>query len=240
MTAPPQPPAWYPDPGAAGALRWWDGTAWTQHVAPAHPVFVPVRSTDGLAIASLITALMGIPIVPIVLGFVARGRIERSGGRSDGNGLAMAGIVIGFIQIVIGIAFIALLIAGFAAIDTQSGGFGSAPSAASDRDAIDQRVATFEEGLNQDDGHLICFGVFSAALASSYNGTPQTCERRWTAIARSYPDVRLRVLSAAVDGDHARAKVKLTARRTGQSSRNVYDLVRAGDGWRIDSEPKRR
>ena len=32
---PPPPPGWYPEPGA-GALRWWDGTRWTEarHVPP--------------------------------------------------------------------------------------------------------------------------------------------------------------------------------------------------------------
>lgn len=38
---PPQPAGsarradWYPDPRAAGLVRWWDGTAWTEHTGPA-------------------------------------------------------------------------------------------------------------------------------------------------------------------------------------------------------------
>jgi Protein of unknown function (DUF2510) len=28
------PAAWYTDPGGSGHLRWWDGTAWTAHLAP--------------------------------------------------------------------------------------------------------------------------------------------------------------------------------------------------------------
>jgi hypothetical protein len=47
------PPGWYPDPGDASALRYWDGRAWTEHVraaissppplpnAPARPASVP-------------------------------------------------------------------------------------------------------------------------------------------------------------------------------------------------------
>jgi hypothetical protein len=26
-------PGWYPDPNDADTVRWWDGTAWTAHVA---------------------------------------------------------------------------------------------------------------------------------------------------------------------------------------------------------------
>lgn len=28
------PPGWYPDPSGHPGMRWWDGTAWTQHVGP--------------------------------------------------------------------------------------------------------------------------------------------------------------------------------------------------------------
>ncbi len=50
MLPPPPPPppivrvaaGWYPDPSGAPALRWWDGTGWTGHVADDHrPAEVP-------------------------------------------------------------------------------------------------------------------------------------------------------------------------------------------------------
>lgn len=28
-------PGWYPDPSASAQMRWWDGTQWTEHIAPA-------------------------------------------------------------------------------------------------------------------------------------------------------------------------------------------------------------
>lgn len=38
--APLPPSGWYADPGTPGQLRWWDGTAWSEHVAAAQ---VPTR-----------------------------------------------------------------------------------------------------------------------------------------------------------------------------------------------------
>ncbi|MDP9168304.1 MAG: DUF2510 domain-containing protein, partial [Actinomycetota bacterium] len=35
MTTPPTPADWYPDPENSAGLRYWDGTAWTEHRAPA-------------------------------------------------------------------------------------------------------------------------------------------------------------------------------------------------------------
>jgi hypothetical protein len=34
MTTPPTPAGWYPDPEQAGHLRYWDGSAWTEHRSP--------------------------------------------------------------------------------------------------------------------------------------------------------------------------------------------------------------
>ena len=56
--------------------------------------------TNGLAIASLICSCAGLFFVPaipgIVLGFVARSQIKRSNGAQRGDGLAIAGIIVGF------------------------------------------------------------------------------------------------------------------------------------------------
>jgi uncharacterized RDD family membrane protein YckC len=37
------PPGWYPDPSGQPALRWWDGTAWTAHLAQPQPPIAPAR-----------------------------------------------------------------------------------------------------------------------------------------------------------------------------------------------------
>jgi hypothetical protein len=58
------------------------------------------RKTSGLAIASLVCSLAGLLLIPLVLGivfgFVARSQIKNSNGTQGGEGLALAGIIIGF------------------------------------------------------------------------------------------------------------------------------------------------
>lgn len=60
-------------------------------------------STNGLAIASLILSiisLLGIgSVIGIIFGFVSRAQIRRSGGAQKGAGLALAGIIIGFVTL---------------------------------------------------------------------------------------------------------------------------------------------
>ena len=66
--------------------------------------FVPVAKTNGFAIASLVCSLLWIfgltGVLAIVFGFVARSQIKQSGGGQRGNGLALAGIIIGFISVI--------------------------------------------------------------------------------------------------------------------------------------------
>jgi hypothetical protein len=60
----------------------------------------PSRKTNGLAIASLVCSILGFLVIPLVLGivfgFVARSQIKNSNGTQGGQGLALAGIIIGF------------------------------------------------------------------------------------------------------------------------------------------------
>jgi hypothetical protein len=115
-------PGWYPDPAHPGAVRWWDGERWSEHNAPAAPMTpVYASGTDGMAIASLITALVGVPIVPIILGHMSRTRIRESGGLKSGDGLAIAGLVIGYIQLVILVIVIIAIVA--AASGSSSSGY---------------------------------------------------------------------------------------------------------------------
>jgi hypothetical protein len=57
------------------------------------------QGTNGLAIASFVTSLFGLTILAIIFGHIARGQIATTG--QGGSGLATAGLVIGYIFLVI-------------------------------------------------------------------------------------------------------------------------------------------
>jgi hypothetical protein len=98
------PPAYgaNPWPGSAPPAQPGYGTNPSGAAPYGQPIYVTPGgpSTNGLAVASLVCSIVGFFfitfIVAIVLGFVARTQIRNSGGRQKGDGLAIAGIIIGF------------------------------------------------------------------------------------------------------------------------------------------------
>ena len=79
---------------------------------PAAPTTVVIQQprTNGLAVASLVLGILWIywigSILALVFGYSARNQIDRSGGAQAGRGLAVAGIVLGWI----GIGFLVLTV----------------------------------------------------------------------------------------------------------------------------------
>lgn len=80
-----------------------------QPYAPA-PGHRPVRPTNGLAIASLVTGLLGMAIIPVVLGHLALRQIRERD--EAGHGLAAVGLVLGYLAIVGYVAFFGIVAAG--------------------------------------------------------------------------------------------------------------------------------
>jgi hypothetical protein len=84
---------------------------------PPLPPSPPSLPTSGLAIASLVTGIGGLFLLPligsilaVIFGYMARREIRQRPDEISGDGLALAGIVIGWIGV--GLALIGLLIAG--------------------------------------------------------------------------------------------------------------------------------
>ena len=78
--------------------------------------YLATPKTNGLAIASRVCSgffwLYGIgAVLAIVFGFIARSQIKRSAGMQRGGGMALAGIIIGFAGIVIGVVLAVIIVA---------------------------------------------------------------------------------------------------------------------------------
>jgi len=74
----------------------------------------PPRETSALAITALVTGILGWTFLPllgslaaIITGHMARAEIRRSNGRLDGDGMAIAGLVLGWV--VLGLSVLALV-----------------------------------------------------------------------------------------------------------------------------------
>jgi hypothetical protein len=81
-----------------------------------------VKRTNGLAIASLVCSCAGflffVPgLLGVIFGLIARSQIRQSGGTQGGDGLALAGIIVGFAWIGL---LVIVLIAG--AVSNNSSG----------------------------------------------------------------------------------------------------------------------
>lgn len=90
--------------------------------APAPPLYQAAASkpTSTAAIVSLIAGLLSwilLPliaaIVAIVAGHMARSEIRQSNGSLDGDGLAIAGLILGYIQIALLVLLIIVLVLFF-------------------------------------------------------------------------------------------------------------------------------
>ena len=110
----------------------------------------PGKPTSGKATASLVLGICGIVVCPffilnvpaIVLGMQAKREIKQRGGQIEGQGIANAGIILGWIGIVFSLLILAFFIAGFAGV----------------WDSFDD--GSFDDGFDEDD-----FSTLRAATA---------------------------------------------------------------------------
>ncbi len=99
-------------PGTVGAPYGspYPGQPYGQYPPYANPAGA---RNNGLAVASLVCACLGwflfVPsVLAVIFGFVARSQIRQSAGTQRGEGLALAGIIVGFAWIVLFVILIAV------------------------------------------------------------------------------------------------------------------------------------
>lgn len=65
-------------------------------------------STNPWAIASLICSVVGVSILGVIFGHIALSEIKRSNGWQEGHGMALAGLIIGYVEIGLGLLMVIL------------------------------------------------------------------------------------------------------------------------------------
>ncbi|MGC9335757.1 MAG: DUF4190 domain-containing protein [Anaerolineae bacterium] len=115
----------------AGAIEeTLDVTPTDQWVPPPPPRTASGVPTSGLAIASLVLGIGGLTILPffgsilaLLFGYMARADIRSRPGEVTGEGLALTGIVLGWISV--GLALLGILVVGGLSVCGLCGAFGT-------------------------------------------------------------------------------------------------------------------
>ena len=92
---------------------------------------IPAKTTSTLAVVSLVAGILGWTLLPligslgaIIAGHMARGEIRRSAGTIDGDGYAIAGLVLGWGSVIVSIVGVLLVVVFFGGIAALLGWLG--------------------------------------------------------------------------------------------------------------------
>lgn len=87
---------------------------------PAH-AYIPrapvVQATNGMAVAALVCGILGIFVLALVFGYIGRRQIDEAGGQYGGRGMAIAGIVLGWIWLGLLVLWIVIVVVALAAVN---------------------------------------------------------------------------------------------------------------------------
>ena len=148
-----------PYPGGAYPGGAYPGGAYPGGYPPPAPYgdyYSPGPPKNGMGVAALVVAIIALissvsvvggivlGIVAVILGFIGRGRVKS--GEANNGGVATAGIILGVISIIAGLAFIAIWVGLFK--DVGAGGyFDCLQRAGQDRAAVQQCSDEFRQSM---------------------------------------------------------------------------------------------
>ena len=137
----------YPPPGTPyGAAPYSPG----QYPGPP-----PASTTDGVSIAALVTGILGMGLIPIVLGVLGLRRTKQNG--TQGRGFAIAGIVLGGLAILATIGLTVAIILGISAANDRIDDLRDS-CASGDMAACDDLYRTSDVGSDEEEFGLTCGG----------------------------------------------------------------------------------
>jgi hypothetical protein len=205
------PPGWYPDPDGEAELRYWDGSAWTQHTSGQAPVQAGAEPTPAA----------GEPFAPA--GADGPGGPGGNGGGPQralfiGLGvLALAGVVVGV-----------LFLAGVFGDDGGGGGGGGGQD---DEEQIQEVVKDFYSAIGQANGDEACDQLTDDAKEQVERDDDQPCEDsvdegEFTEEQQEQFE-NIEVKNIEVNGDEA------TAEAESATETQEIDLEKVDDEWKI-------
>ena len=131
-----------------------------------------VKKTSALAVTSLLMALLGcgfLSLPAIICGHIARSKTKRSGGMLTGGGMALAGLIIGYIGVIGSvIAIVTMAVPAFVGSRAMAAEWGCASNIMLIQNAKSQWAMT----NNKVDGDQIDVGEINRSLP---NQTTPTC-----------------------------------------------------------------
>ena len=181
--AAPQPAEPQPAPGFSG------GAPMPQHGAPANYYGTPApapTSTDGVSIAALVTGILGLSLIPLVLGAV--GLRRTAGGIRKGRGMAITGVVLGILSTIAWVIAIVSIVALVRSDEFQTG-FQSGFESGVESDPFFSDADTYGDDPELDalwdecaaGGDASCDDLYwSSPLGSEYESFGESCGERAT------------------------------------------------------------
>ncbi len=180
----------------------------------------PTR-TSGWAIAGLVACFLLPPVLPVILGMIAKDQIRKANGRLTGDGMANVSIVLGSIFTVAAV----VVYLGLTSNSDNAGGFKGPEK------QVAAVVDRFETGLDDNEGGKVCDELLTLEFAKKVaKGSGQTCpDAVMDAVDSGQYQARIDVKSISITGDTATVKV-----REG-GDKETWTLRRESGSWRVDA-----
>lgn len=153
-TGPSQPAGGFPAGGAGGYPPPGGGYPQAPYGGGQYPA-PQARGTDGVSIAALVTGVLMMGVVPIVLGILGLNRAKKNG--TQGRGLAIAGIVLGALEILGAIAIAIIVLVAVRSYDARMEELRT-DCAAGDMAACDDLYDESNLGSDEEDFGWTCGG----------------------------------------------------------------------------------